>query len=354
MLAADFVGSFALLGDDLLPRLLVTLTAILVPLQTAFAAHLLLVLPDRTRSGPVGRRLVAAALRAGWPRGCVVDVHALRLTCPGCARTFTVIDVPGAAHRAHRGVRGGVGAAQCAASSSCRSFATAAPAAGSVACCGCRTSRSGGRGTVRRAVPGRRLQGDRCLGRVQEALIAFEVVALLGVPMCFLIGLLNERLSYKRIGELVVRLAGDGDADLERSLAVALGDPQLTVAFPVVDGYVDTQGRPVPRPEPDDRTTVTAVGEREAPMALIRHDRSLNEEPALLTAAGSAIRLILENARLQAEVRAAAAGGPGVADPDRDRHERGPRPAGARPARRRPAAAAGHRHRAAAAAAATR
>ena len=34
------------------------------------------------------------------------------------------------------------------------------------------------------------------------------------------------------------------------------------------------------------------------------HDRSLEEEPALLTAAGSASRLILENARLQAEVRA--------------------------------------------------
>jgi len=76
------------------------------------------------------------------------------------------------------------------------------------------------------------------------------------------------------------------------------------VAFPVADGFVDTQGRPVPPPAPDDRTTVTAVGDAEAPMALIRHDRSLNEEPALLTAAGSATRLILENARLQAEVRA--------------------------------------------------
>ena len=48
---------------------------------------------------------------------------------------------------------------------------------------------------------------------------------------------------------------------------------------------------------------MTAVGEAHAPMALIRHDRSLSEEPALLTAAGSATRLILENARLQAEVR---------------------------------------------------
>ena len=147
-------------------------------------------------------------------------------------------------------------------------------------------------------------QGTRAWGVSTETLIMLQVVALLGVPLCFLIGLLNERLSYRRIGELVVELAGGADADLERSLAVALGDPQLRVAFPVADGYVDTQGRPVPPPEPDDRTAVTAVGDPEAPMALIRHDRSLSEEPALLTAAGSATRLILENARLQAEVRA--------------------------------------------------
>ena len=146
--------------------------------------------------------------------------------------------------------------------------------------------------------------GTSAWGISREALLAFQVVTLLGVPVCFLIGLLNERLSYRRIGELVVELAGGTDADLEQSLAVALGDPQLRVAFPVADGYVDTQGRPVPLPEPDERTAVTAVGDRGAPMALIHHDRSLSEEPALLTAAGSATRLILENARLQAEVRA--------------------------------------------------
>ena len=114
----------------------------------------------------------------------------------------------------------------------------------------------------------------------------------------------NERLSYKRIGELVVQLAGgadDGPRAIPRRRA---RDPHLRVAFPVADGFVDTQGRPTPAPDPDGRSVVTAVGDAAAPMALIRHDRSLSEEPALLTAAGSATRLILENARLQAEVRA--------------------------------------------------
>ena len=47
-------------------------------------------------------------------------------------------------------------------------------------------------------------------------------------PLSFLVGLISERLSYKRIGELV---AGPrrpiASEDLGRSLAVALGDPQL-------------------------------------------------------------------------------------------------------------------------------
>ena len=63
-------------------------------------------------------------------------------------------------------------------------------------------------------------------------------------------------------------------------------------------------GRKVATPTADDRTTVTFVGVADAPLAIIRHDRSLDAEPALLTAAGSATRLALENARLNAEVRA--------------------------------------------------
>ncbi len=100
-------------------------------------------------------------------------------------------------------------------------------------------------------------------------------------------------------------LAGDDEADLEHALAVALGDPDLRVVFPVGDTFVDGSGPPHARlRNPTTATAVTAVGEPGAPLALIRHDRSLSDEPALLTAAGSATRLILENARLQAEVRA--------------------------------------------------
>jgi len=306
VLAADFVGSFGLLGDDFLPRALVTFTAALVPLQTAFAAHLLVAYPTGRIADRSGRRLVLAAyvlggLEATWWTLTRVEM----VTCSGCARAFSVVEVP---ESIHRGV-----AFPLASTWVLLSVLLVVLLVRRYRRAGDRQRRLlrlpylsivvaaalyGGLSVI--AAP----RGASAWGVSPEAVITFQVVALLGVPLCFLIGLLNERLSYRRIGELVVQLAAGADADLERSLAVALGDPQLTVAFPVADGFVDTQGRSVPPPGPDGRTTVTAVGDREAPMALIRHDRSLNEEPALLTAAGSATRLILENARLQAEVRA--------------------------------------------------
>ena len=79
---------------------------------------------------------------------------------------------------------------------------------------------------------------------------------------------------------------------------------RLVVAFPVDGGHVDSLGRPVMLPPPDDSRIITPVGGPAAPLALLIHDRTLRDEPALLLAAGSAARLALENARLHAQVRA--------------------------------------------------
>lgn len=306
VLAANFVGSFGLLSNDLLPQVFVTLTSALVPLQTAVGAHLLLAYPtgrlgDAYERCGVAAAYVVAGVQSVWWTFTYVPLS----SCEQCARKPLLIERPetaahlvplalGAAwallsvvlllllirryrlagHRRRRLLR-----------LPYLSSAMVAVLHGTLALVG---------GTL----------GTSPWGVSMAASITVQVLALLAVPVCFLIGLLNERLSYRRIGDLVVQLAAGGDADLERSLAAALGDPQLRVAFPVADGFVNAQGRPVQQPEADERTAVTTVGDPGAPLALIRHDRSLNEEPALLTAAGSATRLILENARLQAEVRA--------------------------------------------------
>ena len=306
LLAADFVGSFGLQGEALLPRVMVTLTAFLVPLQTAFAGHLMLAYPTGRVQDPMGKRLVVAAYAlAGVDALWWLLTRRQLYTCLECTHTFAFVRVSEEVHRLSSTVSAAAWLVLCALL---------------VALLVKRYRLAGHRQRRLLLLPYLSIlvtaalfgvlslvggpQGSGAYGVSMEALLALEVVGLLGVPLCFLIGLLNERLAYRRIGELVVQLARGAEADLGRSLAVALGDPQLTVAFPVADGFLDTQGRPVPPPRRDDRTSVTAVGDPEAPMALIRHDRSLNEEPALLTAAGSATRLILENARLQAEVRA--------------------------------------------------
>ncbi|MGW9182511.1 sensor histidine kinase [Agromyces sp. NPDC055661] len=309
VLAADLAGSFRLVSDDVLVRLPYVLVAVLVPLQIAFAGHLLLSYPSGRLPDPMARRLVAAAYVVGGLQGLWQWLTFVRTTdCASCVRPLEWIEVSEALERAVSNTFFGVWALLA----------------------GCFIAALVGR--YRRA--GRRergllrlpylsiilsavmfgglsivaaVQGARSVWTMStEALVAFQIVVLLGVPLCFLISLLHERLAYRPIGELVVKLAGGADADLERSLSVALRDPQLTIAFPIDDGFVDARGQRVPRPEADERTTVTPVndGDGHMPMALIRHDRSLDDEPALLTAAGSATRLILENARLQAEVRA--------------------------------------------------
>jgi signal transduction histidine kinase len=306
VLTADFVGSFALQGEEPLLRAMATLTIALVPLQTPVAGHLLMSFPTGRVEERNGRRLVVASYVVGgieaanWmltrrqhfkcaecthsyaPIRVSEDFHLLTslvfasawVILSGCLIALLVVRYRRAGHRQRRLLR-----------LPYFSILVAVLMYGTLSVVG---------------AP----QGSAAWGVSDEAVIAFQIVALLGVPLAFLVGLLHERLSYKRIGELVVELAGRADADLERSLAVALGDPHLRVSFPVGKGFVDTQGRPVPPPERDGRTAVTTVGDDGRPMALISHDRSLDEEPALLTAAGSASRLILENARLQAEVRA--------------------------------------------------
>ena len=126
-------------------------------------------------------------------------------------------------------------------------------------------------------------------------------LAVMAVPVCFLIGLLRERLAYSRVSDLIRELVGPHpeDRDLTGALARAVGDPTLQVAFRHEDRLVDVHGSPV---TPLARSLVTAIGEPERPLAVLIHEESLQNEPDLLVAASSALRLALDNARLHAEL----------------------------------------------------
>ena len=133
--------------------------------------------------------------------------------------------------------------------------------------------------------------------------VVTATAALIGLsPLGFLAGLLRTRVTRSTIGQLVVELgeAHDG-AHLRDLLAHALGDESLALGFPVGDAYVDVDGRPLAVPE--GQATYTVRGAR-GPLALLVHDPVLAHDEGLLDAVAAAARLALENAALQAEVRA--------------------------------------------------
>jgi signal transduction histidine kinase len=90
------------------------------------------------------------------------------------------------------------------------------------------------------------------------------------------------------------------------ALARSLGDPSLQLALwlPERGAFVDAAGREVELPGDERRRAVTHLEHAGEPLAALVHDPSLLEEPELVQAAGVAARLALENARLQADMRA--------------------------------------------------
>ncbi len=305
ILSANFAGSFGLLSQAPHARLIETATVILVPLQTPAAGHLLLAYPSGRLEGPHALRLVRAAYGLGVTEAALWAVAHDKPRCPGCATAYTHVGLPPGLARTLEAAITVVWFALTALFllQLVRQYRAA----------GVRQQRlqlypyaailvAIAMYSVLLVVGALRNRSPWGLGGA--VLIAMQVVALLGVPLSFLIGLLRERLSYKRVGDFIAASATASQMDLERAMAGAVGDPGLRIAFPLDGGFVDQRGRPVPTPVRGATTEVTTVGAEDSPLAVVTHDRSLADEPALLTAAGSAARLLLENARLQAEVRA--------------------------------------------------
>jgi len=125
-------------------------------------------------------------------------------------------------------------------------------------------------------------------------------------PLVFLLGLLDARLARSAVGDLMLELRSDpAPPDLRDALAHALRDPSLTLAYwlPDFQTYVDVNGRPVKLPD-DDRRSATLIDMNGEQVAALVHDAALDDERELLEAVGAAAGMSLENARLQAELRA--------------------------------------------------
>jgi len=124
-------------------------------------------------------------------------------------------------------------------------------------------------------------------------------------PIGFLVGFLRIHLARSAIADLVVELGETPTpAQLRTALANALGDPTLTVAYwsPERGAYLDPGGEPRELPSERSGRAVTRLERDGTPIAAIVHDPALLDDPGLVASVASAMRLAVENERLEAEV----------------------------------------------------
>ena len=110
-----------------------------------------------------------------------------------------------------------------------------------------------------------------------------------------------QRRAVARIGSRLGEISGRGS--LAAALRQAVGDPGLEVAYwlPGSNRYVDANGKPLPEPVASPGRTVTGVVRSGQRIATVSHSAAFEE---LERHIGAAVRLGLENERLQAEVLA--------------------------------------------------
>jgi signal transduction histidine kinase len=139
-----------------------------------------------------------------------------------------------------------------------------------------------------------------------RALFWWQVGVQIAVPTALLAGILRARLARAGVGPLLLELERASPNEVRDTLARTLGDPSLEVAFwvPEREGYVDASGEPVELPENGGNRVLTRLDRGSERVAALVHDPALLDEPELMDAAAAAARLSLENARLQAELRA--------------------------------------------------
>jgi signal transduction histidine kinase len=136
------------------------------------------------------------------------------------------------------------------------------------------------------------------------SIFVFGCAALIVLALGLLWAVLHARLQRRSVTRIVADLGEvPPSGSLEPALARAMGDPELRITYwlPASQRYVDDRGRPVEEPVPTSGRAVTPLVRGGQRVALVAHSAAF---AALEREIGAAVRLALENERLQAEVLA--------------------------------------------------
>ncbi len=151
----------------------------------------------------------------------------------------------------------------------------------------------------------------RDLGLLLGARSVVGWLFFLGLPaiaLAFLVGVLRRRLyAAGALQRLARRLQDDPNVDLPVVIGEAIADPSLEVAYRTSGlrgPWVDDAGRSITLPGKDSARSTTEVYGHDGPVALLIHDRALDDQEEFLEAVGSISVAALENRRLAAQVDA--------------------------------------------------
>jgi signal transduction histidine kinase len=127
------------------------------------------------------------------------------------------------------------------------------------------------------------------------------------IPVAVVAVILRADLARGAIADLVVELGSmPTPARLRESLAHALGDPSLSVAYwsEAATAFVDHDGTILDTQSPQPGMAISILERDGMPLAAITHDVTLLDDPGLVASLASAMRLAVENERLHAQVEA--------------------------------------------------
>jgi signal transduction histidine kinase len=137
------------------------------------------------------------------------------------------------------------------------------------------------------------------------ALGAAYVEVALAVPVAILIKLgMDRAVMAQALSRFLEELAESPHADLQGSMARALEDPSLTIAYltPGRETYVDASGSPVALPEGNKDRMVSWIEPIHGPAAAVIYDARLADQSPFVQAAGMAATIHLDAAQLEAEL----------------------------------------------------
>jgi signal transduction histidine kinase len=134
-----------------------------------------------------------------------------------------------------------------------------------------------------------------------------SLVAVCVVALSMVAGLVRLRSTRSSVVNLVGELAdGAPPPQLESALRRALQDPSL-ILLPWStghDSYLNAEGEPTELPTTGAHRSITLIGRVDAPVAALIHDAALHEDAGMIDALLAAVRLTVDNDRLQSQIKA--------------------------------------------------